>query len=125
MSSTNKRYSLLGSYCPSYFSIQVNSCKDIYATSLLNDSVLFHEYIHFLQDITTTVGYERLYNLISKINHLCLELQGKDEVTVPYTIKSQEWKDDEIVESLRCRLVGRNIVKKLVICVAKSVCLIF
>lgn len=95
MTSTNKRRALLGSYCPSFFNIQVNSCNDIYASSLLNSSVLFHEYIHYMQDITTTAGYERLWNLLMKVNYLCLELQGKSEVVIPYAIKNEAWKLNE------------------------------
>lgn len=95
MTSVNKRRALLGSYCPSFFNIQVNSCKDIYASSLFNSSVLFHEYIHYMQDMTTTAGYERLWNLLMKVNYLCLELQGKSDVAVPYAIKSEAWKQND------------------------------
>ncbi len=100
MTSINKRRSLAGSYCPSFFNIKVNSCKDIYSASLLTDNVLFHEYIHFMQDITTTAGYERLFNLLAKIDYLCRELHGKSEVLIPYEIKNEEWGPNEEIEKI-------------------------
>lgn len=98
MSFEHIRYTLAGFYCPSFFNIRVNACNDIYETSLAGNSVLFHEYVHFLQDITTTAGYGRLYNLLSKIEYMCRELQGKKEVSIPYSVESDEWKISEDLE---------------------------
>lgn len=54
----------LGCYIPSFFEMHVNTdCDDLTINKLpLKDmTVLFHEYIHFLQDFTTYYGLNSLY----------------------------------------------------------------
>lgn len=55
---------VLGYYVPSFFEMHVDTeCEDLTITNLpLRDqTVLFHEYIHFLQDITTYYGLNGIY----------------------------------------------------------------
>lgn len=54
----------LGCYIPSFFEMHVNTdCDDLTINKLpLKDmTVLFHEYIHFLQDFTTYYGLNSIY----------------------------------------------------------------
>ena len=54
----------LGYYIPSFFEMHVNSdCDDLTISKLpLKDmTILFHEYIHFLQDFTTYYGLNSIY----------------------------------------------------------------
>lgn len=60
---------LLGSYLQSFFCIELNTDEPLDQLDKLKEetiSTLLHEYIHYLQDITTTFG---LNNIISIVNH--------------------------------------------------------
>ena len=55
---------LLGYYIPTFFEMQVDSTDDNMIISKMSDidaTILFHEYIHFLQDFTTYYGLNNLY----------------------------------------------------------------
>lgn len=59
---------LLGSYLPSFFLIELCTDEKLENLDILSDrtkSTLYHEYIHFMQDLTTTFG---LTNTISNVN---------------------------------------------------------
>lgn len=81
----------LGYYIPSFFEMHVNTdCDDLTINKLpLKDmTVLFHEYIHFLQDFTTYYGLNAIYTyseyLHSVVNRIyCLK---SAEFSVPFTI---------------------------------------
>lgn len=60
---------LLGSYFQSFFCIELHTDESLDDLNKLKEetiSTLLHEYIHFLQDITTSFG---LTNIISIVNH--------------------------------------------------------
>jgi hypothetical protein len=60
---------LLGSYFQSFFCIELHTDESLDDLNNLKEetiSTLLHEYIHFLQDITTSFG---LTNIISIVNH--------------------------------------------------------
>lgn len=85
-----KLYTSAGFYYSSYFRIKVNT-NDSFLTfddtlSELGAAIFFHEYIHFLQDITTTHG---LFNIASEVDFIKLfnsKLQGDDinSINVPF-----------------------------------------
>lgn len=64
-----------GSYVPSFFYIELNIQLDIQSNiensivkgNRSNMAVLAHEYIHYLQDITTTYGYMQIHNSIEHL----------------------------------------------------------
>ncbi len=64
-----KLYTSAGFYYSSYFRIKVNTNDSflVYDNTLseLGAATFLHEYIHFLQDITTTHG---LFNIISEVD---------------------------------------------------------
>lgn len=56
--------SLLGYYVPSFFEMHIDTFHDdltITSLSPADRCILFHEYIHFLQDITTYYGLSAIY----------------------------------------------------------------
>ena len=81
----------LGYYIPSFFEMHVDTdCDDLTINKLpLKDmTVLFHEYIHFLQDFTTYYGLNAIYAyseyLHSVVNRI-YAIKAK-EFPVPFTI---------------------------------------
>jgi hypothetical protein len=61
---------LLGFYRPSFFKMQVNHTDDLNNPNVLTDipsAIYLHEYIHFLQDITTTYGFINISTVVDYI----------------------------------------------------------
>ncbi len=57
-------HKILGYYVPAFFEMHVDTNEDDLTINKLNPyemTVLFHEYIHFLQDISTYYGLNRIY----------------------------------------------------------------
>lgn len=81
----------LGYYVPSFFEMHVDtSCDDLTINKLpLKDmTVLFHEYIHFLQDFTTYYGLNAIYvysEYLHSIVNRIYRLKTKN-FTVPFNI---------------------------------------
>ena len=90
----NKLKTTLGSYLPSFFMMEVDfpfSSKDL--TAPFDEkwiSVFTHEYIHFLQDITTFVGLNNAYVYSEHIHGLVNSIyqHPKGNLTVPVSIPS-------------------------------------
>ncbi|NIG35735.1 hypothetical protein C1Y43_16295 [Pantoea sp. ICBG 828] len=61
---------VLGSYLPGYFAITINSDTDFRTVSEEDASTLVHEYIHFLQNISTVSGLTILSCVGSWVGHL-------------------------------------------------------
>ncbi|MGX1958521.1 hypothetical protein [Serratia proteamaculans] len=64
------RDEILGSYLPGYFTITVNSDTDFKTMSQQDRSTLIHEYIHFLQNISTVSGLTILSYIGSWVGHV-------------------------------------------------------
>lgn len=64
------RDEILGQYLPGYFTITVNSATDFINMSEQDYSTLVHEYIHFLQNISTVSGLTILSCIGAWVGHL-------------------------------------------------------
>ena len=90
----NKLNTTLGSYLPSFFMMEVDfpfSSKDF--TAPFDEkwiSIFTHEYIHFLQDITTFVGLNNAFVYSEHIHGLVngIYQHPKGNLTVPVSIPS-------------------------------------
>ena len=63
----------LGFYRPSFFKMQVNrseNLEDLNTLSDISSAIYLHEYIHFLQDISTTYGYINISTVVDYIKHV-------------------------------------------------------
>ena len=63
-------------YYPSFYNIYINSSKTNLSELIGSDKEpeLFHEYIHFIQDITTTFGLVNTSCIMNKINHFFISI---------------------------------------------------
>jgi hypothetical protein len=79
-----------GYYCPSFFKLGVETIFDLDNLNILGEapfSTFFHEYIHFLQDITTTYGLMNcciVVDRIKHVNHSLLENKNDKSFKVPF-----------------------------------------
>lgn len=84
----------LGTYLPSYFEITVNtseSLNNIYLLPEKERGAYYHEYLHFLQDTTTTFGLLKTWNAYDRLRQLIVSIQ-KDigEIVLPLKNAAQE-----------------------------------
>lgn len=82
---------VLGCYVTSFFEMHVDTYKDDLSPSHLplgDMTVLFHEYIHFLQDFTTYYGLNKLYvysEYLHSIVNRIYNIKGND-IHIPFEI---------------------------------------
>ena len=67
-------------------------------------TVLFHEYIHFLQDITTFYGLNNLYVQSEYLHSVVNRVKGNLQFQVPYMIRDN--KDNVLLNQKICRLTN-------------------
>lgn len=88
---TRLKSSLLGYYVPSFFEMHIDTFQDdltITSLSPKDRCILFHEYIHFLQDITTYYGLSAIYAHGEYIRSVVTRIykSHKSSFIVPYEI---------------------------------------
>ena len=82
---------LLGSYIPSFFTMNIHTRKeseDLNKFSETGKATIAHEYIHFLQDITTTFGVMnsiRIGDIIKTYSQMTHE-SSSTEVQIPFNL---------------------------------------
>ena len=80
---------LLGYYIPTFFEMHVQAVGDEMTISKLSDkeaTVAFHEYIHFLQDITTYYGLNNLFVQSEYLHSVVNRVKNQKMFNVPYQI---------------------------------------
>ncbi len=98
---------LLGSYIPTFFEMHVATRDDDMTINKMSDgdaTVLFHEYIHFLQDITTFYGLNNLYVQSEYLHSVVKRVKGNLQFQVPYMIRDN--KDNVLLNQKICRLTN-------------------
>lgn len=98
---------LLGSYIPTFFEMHVATRDDDMTINQMSDgdaTVLFHEYIHFLQDITTFYGLNNLYVQSEYFHSVVNRIKGNLQFQVPYMIRDN--KDNVLLNQKICRLTN-------------------
>ena len=82
---------LIGSYIPSFFEMNISTDSDDLSIDKLSNrdvTILFHEYIHFLQDFTTIYGLTAIYTHKEYISSVVNRIYkyGSKEFPVPFEI---------------------------------------
>lgn len=99
--------STLGFYVPTFFEMHVDTHDDNMIIDQMSDgdaTVLFHEYIHFLQDITTFYGLNNLYVQSEYFHSIVNRIKGNRLFHVPYIIRDN--KDNVLLNQKICRLTN-------------------
>ena len=101
----------LGFYRPTFFKMQVNHSADLTNLNLLSDipsAIYLHEYIHFLQDITTTYGFTNISTVVDYIKYVNeLAINGTSRTfTVPVTPRPSPANDVSFNLKLKKEYVG-------------------
>ena len=85
-------YPALGVYSPAFFRTDIRTDLDLSKLAELPDreaSTFLHEYIHFLQDISTTFGLLNIFNISEIMKYFAFEIQqsSQSNVLVPLEFK--------------------------------------
>lgn len=104
---------LLGSYIPTFFEMHVATRDDDMTINQMSDgdaTVLFHEYIHFLQDITTFYGLNNLYVQSEYLHSVVNRVKGNQQFHVPFMIEDNN--DNVLLNQIVCKLTVGDYVEQ-------------
>lgn len=93
-----------GEYYPAFFemNLKVDHMIDLNSCSNAEFALFFHEYIHYLQDLTTTYCLTNCYYIGEFIQSVVADINNKydkgDTISIPYTYKDN--KDNIQIEEL-------------------------
>lgn len=83
-----KHFGSAGVYYPAFFEMKLKTDGelDLNTCSDMDFALFFHEYIHFLQDITTSYGLTRCYSYGEYVNSVVNDITSKPKgnIKVPY-----------------------------------------
>lgn len=91
-----------GAYYPAFLCLDVNTPDDLhylgrYPIDERTEAVFLHEYIHYLQDLTTVAGLARIETVLDQIKWACSEAREHQKLKIPlntntwaYNIKANE-----------------------------------
>lgn len=106
----NRLNKLLGYYLPTFFEMYVDIADDKMTISELNDAdvtVVFHEYIHFLQDFTTYYGANNLYVQSEYMHSVVNRIKDKEQFFVPFQIEDNS--DNVLLNRQICKLTNGDV----------------
>lgn len=98
---------MLGYYLPTFFEMYVDIADGNMVISEMTDAdatVVFHEYIHFLQDFTTYYGVNNLYVQSEYLHSVVNRIKGKERFDVPIQIKDNS--DNVLLNRQICNLTN-------------------
>jgi hypothetical protein len=86
-----KRHKLLGYYVPAFFEMHIDTESEdmiINQMPIEDATVLFHEYIHFLQDISSYYGLSRIYAYSEYLHKMICEIYNMSQADfqIPMTL---------------------------------------
>lgn len=105
-----------GSYVPSYLLINLRQTtadvKDIKDIDIRDQRSFFHEYIHFLQDVTGGFGHSHIWYMYDRMRLIISDLQHKtgEEISIP--VKNEVTEHQELLEGIMRSMEGSYHVPK-------------
>ena len=77
----------LGTYLPAYFEVHIDTDEDLnnlHQVSQEAQGLYFHEYCHFLQDVTTTFGLLNTWNVYDRLRQYTVSVQqAVENIVIP------------------------------------------
>lgn len=86
-----KESSTGGSYYPAFLCLDVNTSDDLYYVGHYplderTEAIFLHEYIHYLQDLTTIAGLARIETIVDQIKWICEQASKHKKMKIPQQI---------------------------------------
>jgi len=99
-------HTTLGFYRPSFFKMQVNHTDDLDDLNVLADipsAIYLHEYIHFLQDISTTFGFTNISTVVDYIKYVNEFARGGASRTFSVPVTPRPSPNNEVFFNLKLK----------------------
>ena len=82
-----------GAYYPAFLCMDVNIPDDLYYLGRYplderTEAVFLHEYIHYLQDLTTVAGLARIETIVDQIKWICSVARGQHKLKLPISLNT-------------------------------------
>ena len=82
-----------GAYYPAFLCMDVNTPDDLYYLGRYplderTEAVFLHEYIHYLQDLTTVAGLARIETIVDQIKWICSVARGQHKLKLPISLNT-------------------------------------
>ena len=89
----------LGYYTPSFFKIYIRSIDPIELRELNQEQLatFVHEYTHFIQDFTTIIGLQNIYNTFERLRLYLTETYKSRKVNIPVIFKNEVLSINQVV----------------------------
>ena len=83
-----RKESKSGSYYPAFLCLDVDTQDDLYYLGRYpieerTEAVFLHEFIHYLQDLTTVAGLARIETIVDQIKWACSVARGHHKLKIP------------------------------------------
>ena len=79
---------MVATYMPDYFELRLPVQQELVSLKEIPKDIqglFFHEYIHFIQNLTTVFGLSRTWNTYDRIRQLIVSVQQEDvTIKLPY-----------------------------------------
>jgi len=119
---TRKLNKILGFYIPSFFRLNVSTPNSIKDFNKLNDrdfSVFFHEYIHFVQDITTFYGLNCIHATVEYLKYANNFIVNNSSSKIQLPIQpDQSNADNVLLNGFLCKVtygdVSETTIKEII-----------
>jgi len=99
----------MGYYLPSFFSIHLNtksSLDDLNTLPIEDRSTFVHEYVHFLQDITTTFGLTNIINNVNIQKAINVKIISEETESFQIPVSIEEFSETEEYANLNSMFFG-------------------
>lgn len=82
-----------GAYYPAFLCMDVNTPDDLYYLGHYplderTEAVFLHEYIHYLQDLTTVAGLARIETIVDQIKWICSVASERQKLKLPISLNT-------------------------------------
>ena len=102
-----------GKYVPSFFMMKIDSEHFGNEMTDRETSFFVHEYVHFLQSITTVKGLERITSDFGMLGRIVeyIRNQGKQNVLVPFNkdVLNELTKNNERIDTLSLQWIATSV----------------
>ena len=103
----------LGTYYPAFFDLYLNTDKSMEKLSItamtdVERSAFFHEYIHFLQDVSTTTGLFNIYVINEYFRLVATQYATQNPFVLPVQLRNDNFGNVQLNQHINLSIFGER-----------------